>query len=133
MNAEIKSDDEPLDRLTKSVPAEFASVFLALNSFFKIGDIDNSKDTVLMCSFILLLIMLPFYLWRVRQIRMISQHVASFLALFIWAFNINPDIFGYNEWLTPHSSAIGGASVILWAVVAPLITSQQKIQPNIQP
>jgi hypothetical protein len=126
-NAQIQPEDQPLDRLTKSIPAEFASTFLALNSFLSSGDVDPGKQNILMGSFIFLLVLLPFYLWKVRGIKIVSQHVASWLALFIWAININPNIFGIIPLYSSYSSAVGGALVILWAVISPIITVQKSV------
>lgn len=118
--AEIQPDDQPLDRLMKSVPAEFAGTFLALNSFMEPAD-EPVKTEVLVGTIIFMLILLPIYQWKVRGIRVVSQIVASWLALAIWAVNINPSVLGSTEWYSPY---FGGALVILWAIVAPIFTAR---------
>ena len=117
-DAEIQSVDEPLDRLSKSIPAEFAATFLAINSFTEPAN-EPVKSQVLLGTIILMLLLLPIYQWKLRGIKVISQHVVSIFALLIWAININPSLLGSTKWYSPYH---GGALMILWAIVAPVVT-----------
>jgi hypothetical protein len=119
--AEIQSGDDSLDRLSKSIPAEFAATFLAINSFTEPAD-EPVKSRVLIGAIILMLLLLPIYQWKVRGIKVISQHVVSLFALVIWAVNINPTLLGSTTWYNPY---YGGALLILWAIVAPIVTTRK--------
>lgn len=121
-NAQIQPDDEALNRLMKSVPAEFAATFIALNSFMEAAP-EAVKSSVLVGAGIFMLLILPFYQWKVRGIIALSQQVAAWLAFLILGINISGStILGNTNWYSPY---YGGAAVILWAIVAPIFTVQK--------
>jgi len=106
----------------KSVPAEFAATFLALNSFLE-GAPSGQQSSVLTIGGFVMLIILPFYQWKVRHVTSLGQHIASALAFVIWGLNISGSaVLGNLEWYSPYYA---GGLLILWAVVAPILTVQR--------
>jgi hypothetical protein len=123
MAAKIKPTDQALDRLMKSVPTEFATGFLALNSFVQ-SAAPEVQAKILQPAVLLMLVLLPVFQQKARNISSIRQLVAACLAFGVLTINVNGSaLLGWTDFYNPY---IGGAAVILWAVIAPILTAPRR-------
>ncbi|MEO0636145.1 MAG: hypothetical protein AAFY73_05800 [Pseudomonadota bacterium] len=86
------SDDEPLDRLFKLLPAESTAAFLLLRGLFPV---ESTRDSIIVEMGILygltalIVVLTPFLLrrvWNVRDVKIIAFMTMTFI---IWALNID--------------------------------------------
>src|SRR6266481_119792 len=102
MPAKIKPTDQALDRIMKSVPTEFAAAFIALNSFVQSASLEMQAK-ILQPSVLLMLVLLPFFQWKVRNISSIRQVAAALLAFGILSVNVNGSaLLGGTAFYNPY-------------------------------
>ncbi|MGH2666515.1 hypothetical protein [Flavobacterium sp.] len=109
MSREIKSvkDAELIDsverpnnyreRLVKLIPSEIISVYITINGLILSLD-DNIKDSISWISMLILIVITPFYLFRISGVTKRNQILFSTISLIIWVFaTAPPAISDYPE------------------------------------
>lgn len=100
-------------RLAKEIPADVITVYLA--SVGIIRGINNSSEQNIFywVVFAFLLVITPFYQWRIKKITKWQQIVLSTGALAIWVFSLG----GPFTQFTWYSSSLGTLVLLLYTLV----------------
>ena len=116
MAREISSDQNYFQKLLRLIPSEIIAAYLVIVGIIPATDMKWGHITV---SIVMILI-IPFYLWRVLCIKNRFQIIATTIAFVIWIYSMNggPFLsFGiYKPW-------IASVILILWTVVMPIIVN----------
>ncbi|MCK1385760.1 hypothetical protein [Bradyrhizobium sp. 21] len=87
MSREIKKTDNNLDRLYKLLPAEITGAYIAIRTL--ITPENNSQDGFLLFFAIVILVIAPFFYYRVLGVRNLLQVVFLTFSYVVWAANID--------------------------------------------
>lgn len=83
---EIKADDDYVSRLLKLLPAEITGAYLAVRTIC--GPENNANDTYIGLFALLILIISPFFMRYVLQLRNNVQNAFMFFTYIVWVANI---------------------------------------------
>ena len=121
MPREIKTEQNYAEKLLRLIPSEIVATYLVI-----IGIIPASisKWGFLILSIIIIAI-IPFYLWRIQNVRNKLQILTTAIAFIAWIYSLNGGpfyAFGlYKPWL---ASII----LILWTLITPILIGPKKEQ-----
>ncbi len=122
MAREIKTNQKYRDRLLKLIPSEIVAAYLVLSGIIP----PDAKLGTLIVS-IVLLVLVPFYLWRMHDVRRTMQLIVTTISFAVWVYSLgglsNPFVAWdlYQPW-------IGSVILILWTLIIPLA-----VNPKSQP
>jgi hypothetical protein len=108
-----------MDKLVRLIPAEWVSAYLTIK-----GILDSTTSDVRMVYWlviVILLILLPFYLWRVLAIKSKTQIAVTTTSFVVWVFSLGGDHVGAFSWYEPYQGSI---TLILWTLVAAVFISR---------
>ncbi len=114
MAREINTGQNYVEKLLRLIPSEIVAAYLVISGIIPYN---FSKWGFLIISVILLAI-IPFYLWRILNVKNKLQIISTAIAFAIWMYSLNGGpffAFGlYKSWL---------ASIILiiWTLIMPII------------
>ncbi len=83
-----RDPDDWIGRLTKEIPAEVIAVYLTVAGIVKSISNSSEQNILFWVVFIILLVLTPFYQWRVKKIKRWLQIGLSTGAFFIWIFTL---------------------------------------------
>ena len=79
--------DAFVDRLLKYIPAEIVAVFILVQGLIMQMDPDtDSYKPIFWGVFLLFAVLTPLYLWRLQNVKKITQLVISLVAFVVWVF-----------------------------------------------
>jgi hypothetical protein len=120
MAREIRQDQNYRDRLLKLIPSEIVAAYLVLS-----GIIPGEATLGTLIVFIVLLVLVPFYLWRLSNVQRTSQLIITTISFAVWVYSIGGGPFAdwglYEPW-------IASVILVLWTLVIPLA-----VNPKSQP
>jgi hypothetical protein len=121
MAREIKEDQKYKDRLLKLIPSEIVAAYLVLSRIIPEG---SARWGTLIVS-IVLLVLVPFYLWRMHDVRRTSQLIITMLSFVVWVYSLGGGPFEAWQLYQPW---IASVILVLWTLVIPLV-----VNPKPQP
>jgi hypothetical protein len=101
-------------KLSKLIPGEVSAAYLAINSLVSL---DQGYNAIIIGSLIVLTILCPLYLWKLRNVRNRLQIAFTTASFPLWALNISN---GRSEEI---NQTVMGVVLILVTLVIPLIQS----------
>ncbi len=123
MAREIRTDQIYFDKLLKLIPSEIVAAYLVITGIIPY----NAAKVGNIIVFMIILIIIPFYLWRVQDVKNKFQITATTIAFLVWvySFNMGPfNSFGlYKPW-------IASIILILWTVIVPILVVPEKEELN---
>ena len=107
------------DRITRILPTEFVGVYLAVTQVVK-EDIDL-RQPLLFVSLVVCLVLIPFFLFRIKKITSLRHHVVVLLSFLVWAYALG-DAFQPGAWISYdlYRPSIGTVLLVVWGLV-PLV------------
>jgi len=113
--------DSYAERLVKLIPAEITTAYVAVAAALNAPDGDPSHqhylDNFLLYAFIILLVLVPLYLWFVRNVRSWTVLAASTLSFPIWAATVSASVLNDHWSIDPPVLSV---VLILWTTILPL-------------
>lgn len=109
-----------LDNLYKTVPTELTAAYTAISSLFAApGAVGGSDpDLWLLALAVVLMALIPFYMFYLQDVRHAAQIVCSTISFPIWAANISSAIMIERTGLPP---AVLTSVLIVWTLIVPLL------------
>ncbi len=99
MAREIRTDQIYFDKLLKLMPSEIVAAYLVITGIIPY----NAAKVGNIIVFMIILIIIPIYLWRAQDVKNKSQITATSIAFLVWvySFNLGPfSSFGlYRPWI----------------------------------
>jgi len=121
MAREIRKDQKYKDRLLKLIPTEIVAAYIVLAGIIPSA---SAKWGLLVVS-VILFILVPLYLWRIQDVKRLSQIIFTPISFAIWIYSIGgPFLYWgiYEKW-------IGSVVLILWTLIVPIVVNP-KTQPT---
>jgi len=121
MAREIRKDQKYKDRLLKLIPSEIVAAYIVLAGIIPIT---SAKWGLLIVS-VVLLILVPLYLWRIQDVKRLVQIVVTTISFVVWIYSIGgPFLYWgiYEKW-------IASVVLILWTLIVPIVVNP-KTQPS---
>lgn len=103
------------DKLAKLIPAEIIAAYIAIRGLV-LHD-STIRETALITSGIILIILIPFYLIRIHHVQSKFQIIITCLSFVVWVFSVS--IADFSGIII--SPAIGTVVLILWTTIVPII------------
>ena len=121
MAREIRTDQNYYDKLLKLIPGEIVAAYLIITGIIpysasKIGNI---------IVFLIILIIIPFYLWRAQNVKNKLQITVTTIAFLVWVYSFNIGPFSYLKLYKPWIASI---ILILWTVIVPILIVPEKVE-----
>ncbi len=114
MAREISNNQNYIEKLLRLIPSEIIAAYLIIIGIIPGG---FSKWGGLIIT-VLILALIPFYLWRVQNVKNYMQITATAAAYLVWVYSLNGGPFQpwglYRSWL---ASII----LILWTLIIPVL------------
>ena len=120
MAREIREDQNYRDRLLKLIPSEIVAAYLVLS-----GIIPREAKLGTLIVSIILLVLVPFYLWRLHNVQRTSQLMITTISFVVWVYSLGGGPFAVWELYEPW---IASVILVLWTLVIPLV-----VNPKSQP
>lgn len=115
MAREIRADQNYRDRLLKLIPSEIVAAYLVLS-----GIIPREAKLGTLIVSIVLLVLVPFYLWRLHNVQRTSQLIITTISFVVWVYSIGGGPFAAWELYEPW---IASVILVLWTLVIPLMVN----------
>lgn len=90
MAREIKENQKYKDRLLKLIPSEIVAAYLVLSGIIPEGSARWGTPIVS----IVLLVLVPFYLWRMHDVRRTSQLIITMISFVVWVYSLRGSFRG---------------------------------------
>ena len=120
MAREIREEQNYKDRLLKLIPSEIVAAYMVLAGIIPP---DRAKWGTLIVS-IVLLVLVPFYMWRMQNVRHNSQLIVTTISFVVWLYSLGGPFAAWGL----HESWIGSVILILWTLIIPVA-----VNPKSQP
>jgi hypothetical protein len=120
MPREIKEAQNYKDRLLKLIPSEIVAAYMVLAGIIPLA---SAKWGTLIVS-IILLILVPFYLWKIHNVTRSSQIIVTSISFVVWVYSLG----GPFQFWNLYQAWIGSVILVLWTLIVPLA-----INPKPQP
>ena len=120
MAREIREDQNYRDRLLKLIPSEIVAAYLVLS-----GIIPREAKLGTLIVSIVLLVLVPFYLWRLHNVQRTSPLMITTISFVVWVYSLGGGPFAVWELYEPW---IASVILVLWTLVIPLV-----VNPKSQP
>lgn len=120
MSREVNPNDTYLSRLLKYIPSEIVMVYISIEGVLRGTYASNPKrlEDSLWILFSVLLLLTPFWLWRVMRVKTLGHLFLSTLSLVVWMFAIGGP-FTTFEW---YHASLGAITLPIYTLLVPIIT-----------
>ena len=115
MAREIKPAQDYKDRLLKLIPSEIVAAYLVLSGIIPQ---ESAKWGILLVS-IVLLILVPLYLWRIHNVKSCIQLLFTAISFVVWIYSLG----GPFEFWGIYKAWIGSVILVLWTLIIPLVVN----------
>jgi hypothetical protein len=148
---DVKSTDDYTSRLLKLLPAEITGAYLAIR--LVVPSETSQGDGAIAVFAILILLISPWFMWRVLQMRQTKQIVFLMFSYIVWVANIEisrindhadairnvplslpllgPIAGQFTSWLI-SPIAIKGAAIIWLVLLSPLVFAKEALRSSEQ-
>ncbi len=104
------------DKVIKGIPAEWVSAYVAIKGI--LDSTQNDVQRTFYAIILILLILLPCYLWYVRGVKSTRQISVTTISFLVWVFSLGGDHVGALSWYKPYQ---GSVLLILWTLAIPIL------------
>lgn len=118
MAREIKRENPYLSKLLKLIPTEIVAGYLAIVGF--VPKVHPHAKEILLVSSIALLIVVPFLLYKVQQVKKWTQIVYTMIAFVVWIYTLG----GPFEYYGIHDPVIGSVILVFWTLLIPFAANK---------
>ncbi|MBM4289504.1 MAG: hypothetical protein FJ135_15410 [Deltaproteobacteria bacterium] len=106
------------ERLQKLIPTEVIAAYLAIHNVINSVDLDDGRKIFLHAlSALILLILQPFYQYKILQRTYPPLIIVSCISFVIWAVSVGGIMEGFEFYLPIYSTI----AIILWTFVIPML------------
>ena len=120
MSREIREAQKYKDRLLKLIPSEIIAAYMILSGIIP----QNSAKWGTLIVSIVLLILVPFYLWKIHNVKHSPQIIVTSISFVVWVYSLG----GPFQFWGVYKSWIGSVILVLWTLIVPIV-----INPKPQP
>lgn len=113
MPREIKEAQNYKDRLLKLIPSEIVAAYMVLAGIIPLT---SAKWGTLIVS-IILLILVPLYLWKIHNVTRCSQITVTTISFVVWVYSLG----GPFQYWNVYKAWIGSIVLVLWTLIVPLV------------
>jgi len=115
MPREIREEQKYKDRLLKLIPSEIIAAYLILEGIIPSS---SAKWGTLIVS-VILLILVPFYLWRIQEVKRTAQIIVTTISFAVWVYTMGGP---FQEW-DLFKPFIGSIILVLWTLIIPIVVN----------
>jgi hypothetical protein len=124
----IKPDQDYKSKLLKLIPTEIIAAYMALHGIFQ-GQViaPGGADVTYVVGwtvFVILLVLTPFYLARIHNVRDKTQLTLTTLSFVVWVYTLGGP-FQMAGWYQPQ---IASCVLVLWTLIVPLFIEAPQSQ-----
>ena len=114
-----------LDRLSKLVPIEFISVYLAVSQ--SVQNELSLRQPVLLVVVLTFIILIPLYLYKVHKVNNHLQVAMTTAAFVIWTYTLG-DAFEPGVWIQSnfHHPTIASVAMLVWTGIVPVFINPKE-------
>lgn len=115
MDRQLAPGSDYTEKLIKLIPVEIVAAYLAIAGLASQTS-PTSEFHILVASVCVLLVLIPFYAWRVSGVRSFAQIGVMMVSFIVWIASMGGPFLNF-AW---YEKAYGAVALILWTIVAPL-------------
>jgi len=112
MAREVKTDQEYKMKLLKLIPSEIVAAYILVGSIIP----EEYKLWGTMATAVIMLVLIPFYLRRLYDVKRLGQIIYIMVAFVIWIYTLGEPFRYWGIW----QEWIGSALLILYTLTIPL-------------
>lgn len=112
MAREVKTDQEYKMKLLKLIPSEIVAAYILIGSIIP----EEYKLWGTIATAVIMLVLIPFYLRRLYDVKRLGQIIYIMLAFIIWIYTLGEPFRYWGIW----QEWIGSALLILYTLTIPL-------------
>jgi len=112
MAREVKTDQEYKMKLLKLIPSEIVAAYILIGSIIP----EEHKLWGTIASAVIMLVLIPFYLRRLYDVKRLGQIIYIMVAFVIWIYTLGEPFRYWGIW----QEWIGSALLILYTLTIPL-------------
>ena len=112
MAREVKTDQDYKMKLLKLIPSEIVAAYILIGSIIP----DEYKQWGTIVAAIIMLVLIPFYLRRLYDVKRLGQIIYIMVAFIIWIYTLGEPFQHWGIW----QEWIGSALLILYTLTIPL-------------
>lgn len=112
MAREVKSDQDYKIKLLKLIPSEIVAAYILIGSIIP----DEYKLWGTIVTAAIMLVLIPFYLRRLYDVKRLGQIIYIMVAFIIWIYTLGEPFRQWGIW----QEWIGSALLILYTLTIPL-------------
>lgn len=122
---QIEASTPYVDKISKMIPAEFVGAYTAIHNIIESNSGLGASDpgyysNIHVIVGIILLLIMPFYMFKILNVKNIAQTTGTMIAFIIWAISIG-GIFYETSWYYPYYSTI---AIIIWTLISPMVVQK---------
>lgn len=119
MPREIKDTQNYYEKLLRLIPSEIVAAYLVIIGIIPV----NEPIWLNVAVTLILLLIIPFYLWRAQNVKNKNQIITTAIAFIIWVYSFNGGIFNsfglYKPW-------IASIILVLFTLIMPILIVEKK-------
>jgi hypothetical protein len=112
MAREVKTDQDYKNKLLKLIPSEIVAAYILIGSIIP----DEYKYWGTIITAVIMLILIPFYLRRLYDVKRLGQIIYIMIAFIIWIYTLGEPFSHWGIW----QEWIGSVLLILYTLAIPL-------------
>jgi hypothetical protein len=112
MAREVKTDQDYKSKLLKLIPSEIVAAYILIGGIIPA----EYKFWGTLVTAVLMLVLIPFYLRRLYDVKRLGQVVYIMIAFVIWIYTLGEPFLHWGIW----QEWIGSALLILYTLTIPL-------------
>ena len=112
MAREVKTDQDYKIKLLKLIPSEIVAAYILIGSIIP----DEYKQWGTIVTAVIMLVLIPFYLRRLYDVKRLGQIIYIMVAFLIWIYTLGEPFRYWGIW----QEWIGSALLILYTLTIPL-------------
>ena len=112
MAREVKTDQDYKMKLLKLIPSEIVAAYILIGSIIP----EEYKLWGTIVTAVIMLVLIPFYLRRLYDVKRLGQIIYIMIAFVIWIYTLGEPFLQWGIW----QEWIGSALLILYTLTIPL-------------
>jgi len=136
MPRQVNETQSYQDKLVKLIPTEIVGAYMVLAGFLGFGATTVRpmrialrpipepvlKKMLIQVVFFVLLVMTPFYLWKVTKVRHLPQIVVTTISFIVWVYTLGGPFVVWGA----YYPLVGSVVLVLWSLAIPLFIQGHK-------
>ena len=119
MAREIRQENPYLTKLLKLIPSEIIAAYLVIVGF--IPNEYEQKKLILIVISLALLILIPFYMSRLQNVKRFSQKLLAMVSFVVWLYTLGGVFVEFGV----YEAFIGSIILVFWTLLIPLVYKPQ--------